>query len=91
MLNIPNSYPYKDQILSEIEEARRIKAEEAAARKEEAKRRRAELKALDGEVMKDADEESSEEEEEDEDEDMDTDSEGEEVRECCPKLGSGKR
>lgn len=41
-LNIPNSFPYKDRILSEIEEARRVQAEEQAKRKEEAKRRREE-------------------------------------------------
>jgi nuclear GTP-binding protein len=76
-LNIPNSYPYKDRILSEIEEARRIKAEEQAKRKEEAKLRRKELKAAnaDEEVLGDADEES----EEDEDEMDIEDSEDEEV------------
>lgn len=56
-LNIPNSFPYKDRILSEIEEARRVKAEEQAKRKEEAKRRRKELQGGndDEEVLKDAD------------------------------------
>lgn len=66
-LNIPNSYPYKDRILSEIEEARRIKAEEQAKRRDEAKLRRKELKGGDDEdVMKDADEVKSEEEDDDE-------------------------
>jgi len=54
-LNIPNSFPYKDRILAEIEEGRRLKAEEHARRKEEAKRRKMELHGDDEEVLNDAD------------------------------------
>lgn len=39
---IPNSFPYKDKLLAEIEEQRRIKAEEAERKKEERKRRKEE-------------------------------------------------
>lgn len=79
-LNIPNSYPYKDQILSEIEEARRIKAEDQVKRREDAKQRRKEqlgAGADDEEAMKDVDEESEDSEAEDDDMDV-SDSEGEE-------------
>jgi len=79
-LNIPNSFPYKDQILSEIEEARRMKAEEQQKRREAAKLRKKELKDGDGDgdVMEDVDEEPDEEEEEDDEMDV-SDTEDEEV------------
>ncbi|CUS13125.1 unnamed protein product [Tuber aestivum] len=39
-LNIPNSFPYKDRLLSEIEEGRRLKEEEQLRRRELAKQRK---------------------------------------------------
>ncbi|RPB01093.1 P-loop containing nucleoside triphosphate hydrolase protein [Choiromyces venosus 120613-1] len=44
-LNIPNSFPYKDRLLSEIEEGRRLKEEEQLRRRELAKQRKKELAA----------------------------------------------
>ncbi|KAF2447922.1 nucleolar GTP-binding protein 2 [Karstenula rhodostoma CBS 690.94] len=38
---IPNLFPYKDKIIQEIEESRRVKAEELAQRREQAKEQRA--------------------------------------------------
>jgi nuclear GTP-binding protein len=77
-LNIPNSFPYKDQILSEIEEARRLKAEEQAKRKEEAKKRRKELQGGDDEeVLRDVGEEEEGSVEEVDDE-MDVEDSGDE-------------
>ncbi|KAF2787849.1 hypothetical protein K505DRAFT_315964 [Melanomma pulvis-pyrius CBS 109.77] len=60
---IPNLFPYKDKILAEIEEKRRLKEEEAARRREMAK-----AQALGGEVSADAmvdDEDAAEDVEED--------------------------
>lgn len=37
---IPNLFPYKDKIIQEIEESRRVKAEELAQRRELAKEQR---------------------------------------------------
>jgi nuclear GTP-binding protein len=56
---IPNLFPYKDKILQEIEEKRRLKAEEAAQRREAAKAQK-----NGGDVPADAMEDSEEEEEE---------------------------
>ncbi|KAF8477183.1 P-loop containing nucleoside triphosphate hydrolase protein [Kalaharituber pfeilii] len=42
-LNIPNSFPYKDRLLAQIEEERRRKEEERLKRIEEAKKKRKEL------------------------------------------------
>lgn len=43
VLNIPNSFPYKDRLLAEIEEGRRLRKEEQEKRKEDARQRRKEL------------------------------------------------
>lgn len=90
-LNIPNSFPYKDQILSEIEEARRVKAEEQQKRREQAKLRKLELKGADADAMKDVDEEEDEEEDEDSegDDEMDvSESEDEEVGDIAVHPGA---
>ena len=42
---IPNLFPYKDKILAEIEEKKRLKAEELEQKREEAKAARSEAKA----------------------------------------------
>ncbi|KAL7275559.1 nuclear GTP-binding protein nug1 [Rhizina undulata] len=71
-LNIPNSFPYKDRLLSEIEEGKRLREEDAVKRREEARKRR---KAQEGgdegmDISGDEgleEEFDSEEEEEDED------------------------
>ena len=57
---IPNLFPYKDKIIQEIEESRRVKAEELAQRRELAKEQR-----LSGEapMATDGDEELSEDDE----------------------------
>lgn len=39
-LNIPNSFPYKDRLLAEIEDQRRTKVEEQVRKREEAKARK---------------------------------------------------
>ena len=38
---IPNLFPFKDKILQEIEEKKRLKAEEQAKQREDAKRKKA--------------------------------------------------
>lgn len=85
-LNIPNSFPYKDRILSEIEEQRRVKAEEQQKRREAAKLRKKELKGGNGDegVMEDVDEESGEEEEDEDGDEMDVSDSDEEVRDIPP-------
>ncbi|KAI5800009.1 P-loop containing nucleoside triphosphate hydrolase protein [Geopyxis carbonaria] len=78
-LGIPNSYPFKDQILAEIEEGRRLKLETQAKNREEAKKRRQELKdANDGDEVMDDDDDSEEEDSEEEEDDDDAMSEDEE-------------
>ncbi|KAG0643665.1 P-loop containing nucleoside triphosphate hydrolase protein [Tuber brumale] len=65
-LNIPNSFPYKDRLLSEIEEGRRLKEEEQLRRRELAKQRKKELAyGAEGkedamQILKEGDEGSSE-------------------------------
>ncbi|KAH8150138.1 uncharacterized protein LAJ45_05824 [Morchella importuna] len=75
-LNIPNSFPYKDRLLAEIEDGRRAKEEEQLKRREAAKLRKKAVAENGEDVMVDADEvdeeeEDMSEEEEDSDEDMD--------------------
>ncbi|KAI5789750.1 P-loop containing nucleoside triphosphate hydrolase protein [Peziza echinospora] len=67
-LNIPNSYPYKDRLLAEIEESRRIKEEERLARLEENRTKRKGEVAQDGELP-----EAGEELDMSDDEDMEDD------------------
>lgn len=68
-MNIPNSFPYKDRLLAEIEDQRRTKAEEQLRKREEAKARK---KAGDAgeEVMVDVGQVDEPEDETDSDEDM---------------------
>lgn len=58
---IPNLFPYKDKILAEIEERKRVKEEAAAQRKEQAKLLRAE-KTGQGQLAEDDEEDLDEEE-----------------------------
>ncbi|KAF9040735.1 P-loop containing nucleoside triphosphate hydrolase protein [Panaeolus papilionaceus] len=88
---IPNEFPYKDQILAEVAEQRRIAVEEKQRRKEEKQKNLERARAIArGEILPDEDMESAEERSENEeegsgDEAGDQSSDGEEE---APKKGS---
>ncbi|KAF3483234.1 nuclear GTP-binding protein NUG1 [Arthroderma uncinatum] len=89
---IPNLFPYKDRLLQEIEEKRRLKAEEAQKIREEAKLRRqaqSTEEAADVEISENADLIDDEDDElVDDDEDMEI--EGEESNPMAALLASAK-
>lgn len=66
---IPNLFPYKDQILEEIEEKKRRKAEAAQELRDAAKANRAAAKQKDGDMEVDDDDDDDDDEEGDDDED----------------------
>ncbi|KAI5817415.1 P-loop containing nucleoside triphosphate hydrolase protein [Pyronema omphalodes] len=63
-LNIPNSFPYKEQILNEIEEQRRLRVEEQQRKREQSKlKKKADQQVTeDGDVAMDAEEDESDDE-----------------------------
>ncbi|KAF2706620.1 hypothetical protein K504DRAFT_483624 [Pleomassaria siparia CBS 279.74] len=67
---IPNLFPYKDKILAEIEEKRRLKEEEAARRRELAK-----AQAAGGEISADVMKDDEDDAEDDDEDSLDLDSE----------------
>ncbi|KAI4126412.1 MAG: hypothetical protein LQ347_004986 [Umbilicaria vellea] len=74
---IPNLYPYKDRLLHEIEEKKRLKEEEFVRKRDEAKARKGMVEAAENKSVPDAAEAGSEEElvgDEEMDEDIDADS-----------------
>jgi nuclear GTP-binding protein len=85
-LNIPNSFPYKEQILNEIEEQRRLRIEEQQRKREQSKlKKKADQQVTeDGDVAMDAEEDESDDESMD---GMDEDSGDEAVG--CNKLSPG--
>jgi len=85
-LNIPNSYPYKDRLLAEIEESKRIKEEERLARLEENRRKKKGEVAQDGELPE-VDEalDMSDDEDMEDDDAMEDDDEVEPVSYCPNK------
>jgi hypothetical protein len=81
---IPNLFPYKDKILHEIEEKRRLKEEEAMRRREEARARDRGLEDADEEDLSNNPEDMMGEEASDEDVDkMDEADDKEVVDEVC--------
>ncbi|KFL61881.1 uncharacterized protein TERG_12251 [Trichophyton rubrum CBS 118892] len=90
---IPNLFPYKDRLLQEIEEKRRLKAEEAQKLREEAKLRRQAQNAEeagDVDITENADLIDDEDDELIESDDDDMEVEGEESNPMAALLASAK-
>jgi nuclear GTP-binding protein len=81
---VPNLFPYKEQILQEVEEKRRLKEEEAQRRKQEAQSQRQQERKDDEAGQQEVRMEDASEEEPDQVESMDGNND-EEMEVCWPR------